>query len=134
MNFNIAKYTKAAENKDMPTLRIPTEEETRAVARQGEDAVLGLMSEFLQAIVILAKRAQELNDTLAKNSNNSSKQPSRDVMKKPKRTHSLRKSSDTKRCAREGHPGQRGKVKQPPPKNLLDRLRNHKAAVLAFMF
>ena len=66
-------------------MRVPTEEEIRAIARQGEDAVVALVSELLQVAALLAKRVQELEDKQAKNSSNSSKPPSSDGMSKPKR-------------------------------------------------
>jgi transposase len=116
LNFNIAKYKKAVENKDMPTLRIPTEEEIRAIAREGEDEVVALVSELVQAIAILAKRVQELEDKLAKDSHNSSKPPSSDGMKKPKRTRSLRKPSGKKSGAQKGHPGHRLEWVEKPDK------------------
>jgi transposase len=116
LNFNIAKYKKAVENRAMPTLRVPTEEEIRAIARGGEDEVVALVRELLQAIAILAKRVQELEDKLAKNSHNSSKPPSSDGMNKPKRTRSLRKSSGKKSGAQAGHPGHGLKLVEKPDK------------------
>ena len=99
----------------MPQPRIPrTEEEIRAVVRQGEDEVVALVSELLQMITILANKVQELEDKLAKNSNNSSKPPSSDGMNKPKRTHSLRKSSGKKNGAQYGHPGHRLEMIEKP--------------------
>lgn len=100
----------------MPTLRIPTEEEIRAIARMGEDEVIVLVNDLVQAIAILAKRVQELEDKLAKNSNNSSKPPSSDGMKKTKRTRSLRKPSDKKSGAQDGHPGHRLEMVEKPDK------------------
>ena len=105
LNFNIAKYKKAVENRAVPTLRIPTEEEIRAIAREGEEEVVALVSELVGAIAILAKRVQELEDKLAKNSHNSSKPPSSDGMKGPKHTRSLRQSRGKKRGAQAGHSG-----------------------------
>lgn len=116
LNFNIAKYKKAVENRAVPTLRVPTEEEIRAIARQGENEVVELVSELLGAIVILAKRVQELEDKLAKNSHNSSKPPSGDGLNKPKRTRSLRKSSGKKSGAQDGHPGHRLEMAEKPDK------------------
>ena len=98
----------------MPTLRIPTEEEIRAIARQGEDKVVAMVSELLQVVALLAKRVQELEDKQAKNSSNSSKPPSSDGMSKPKRTRSLRKSSGKKSGAQEGHPGHRLEMAEKP--------------------
>ena len=114
MNFNIAKYEKANENRVMPTLRVPSEEEIRVISRQGEDEVVALVRELLQAIAILAKRVQELEDKQAKNSNNSSKPPSSDGLNKPKRTRSLRTSSGKKSGAQAGHRGHRLEMVEKP--------------------
>ncbi|MCJ7432477.1 MAG: DUF6444 domain-containing protein [Anaerolineales bacterium] len=91
----------------MPTLRVPTEEEIRAIARQGEDAAMALVVKLLLAIAILVKRVQELEDQPAKHSNNLSKPPSSDGMNKAKHTRNLRKSSGKKNGAQDGHLGHR---------------------------
>jgi transposase len=82
---------------------LPTEEEIRAIYRQGEEGVVVLVSTLIEAVKMLAKRVQVLEDQLAKNSNNSSKPPSSDgLKKKPK---SLRDKSGRKSGGQPGHPG-----------------------------
>jgi len=92
----------------MEPLRTPTEEEVRAIARQGEDAVVelvfGLMNNWMSIFRQLEGRIQALEDQLAKNSSNSGKPPSSDGLKKP-RNRSLRKSSGKKSGGQPGHPG-----------------------------
>jgi len=68
LNFTIVKIAKASQNKGMERLRLPTEEEIRAAVRQGEDAVVLLVSNLIQVIIMLAARVQALEDQLAKNS------------------------------------------------------------------
>ena len=79
----------------MEPLRMPTEEEIRAAAREGEDAVVALVSSLVEAIALLSVEVEALRDQVAKNSGNSGKPPSSDGLKKP-RTRSLRKSSGRK--------------------------------------
>ncbi len=95
MNITIVKIAKASDNIGMEPLRLPTEEEIRAAAREGEDAVVALVSSLVEAIALLSAEVQALKDQLAKNSSNSGKPPSSDGLKKP-RTQSLRKSSGKK--------------------------------------
>ena len=108
----------------MQTLSLPTEEEIRAAARQGEDAVValvvGLMSNWVDVIqqqqeIIhgLEERVQALEDQLAKNSSNSGKPPSSDGFKRP-RQRSLRQSSGKKSGGQPGHKGYSLKMKADP--------------------
>jgi transposase len=84
----------------MELLKLPSEAEIRIAARQGEDAVVALV---FAAFGKLAERIQQLEDQVAKNSNNSSKPPFSDgLAKKPK---SLRHKSSKKSGGQTGHPG-----------------------------
>ena len=104
----------------MEPLRLPSEEEIRAAIRQGEDAVIALVSSLLQIIAIRVARIQALEDQLAKNSSNSGKPPSSDGLKKPSRNRSLRKASGKKSGAQPGHPGHRLEMAEKP-----DRIERH---------
>jgi transposase len=107
LNFTIVKIDKVSQNRGVEPLRLPTGEEIRVAIRQGEDAVISLVSSLLQIIVFQAARIQAMEDQLAKNSRNSGKPPSSDGMKKPFRNRSLRKPSGKKSGAQPGHPGHR---------------------------
>jgi transposase len=98
----------------MATFQIPTEEEIRAAAQQGEEAVVAMVGGLLQVIAFLTQRVQESEDRLSKNSSNSSKAPSSDGIGKPKRTRSLRRSSGKKSGAQAGHPGHRLEMAEKP--------------------
>ncbi len=84
----------------MEPLKLPSEAEIRAAAREGEDAVVALV---VAAFGKLAERIQQFEDQVAKDSSNSGKPPSSDgLAKKPK---SLRHKSGKKSG---GQPGLAG--------------------------
>ena len=84
-------------------MRVPTEEEIRAIYRQGEDATVVFVGSLIEVVKILAGRVQKLEDQSAKNSSNSGKPASSDgLAKKPK---SLRHKSGKKSSGQPGHPG-----------------------------
>ncbi|MCZ7572826.1 MAG: DUF6444 domain-containing protein [Ardenticatenaceae bacterium] len=88
----------------MEPLHLPTEEEIRAAAREGEEAVVALVSSLIEAMALLSAEVQALTDQSAKNSRNSGKAPSSDGLKKP-RKGSLRQSTGKKSGGQPGHKG-----------------------------
>jgi transposase len=84
----------------MEPLQLPREEEIQAAYDQGKEAVVAL---FYATFQKMAERIQQLEDRVAKNSNNSGKPPSSDgLTKKPK---SLRHKSGKKSGGQPGHLG-----------------------------
>jgi transposase len=88
----------------MTLLPLPSDDEVRAVYRQGEDAVVARFGELRAMIRQLETRVQALEDQLAKNSRNSGQPPSSDGLRKP-RTQSLRTRSGKPSGGQPGHVG-----------------------------
>lgn len=104
----------------MEPIRILSEEEIRAIYRQGEDAIVKLIQSLSQNLLLLTERVQALEDQLAKNSRNSSQPPSSDGLNKPA-PKSLRKRRGRKSGGQVGHPGYTLKAVERP-----DRVEVHR--------
>jgi transposase len=89
----------------MDLKHLPSQEEVRAIYRQGEEAVVALHNQLIEIIVVLAGEVQALKDQLAKDSHNSSKPPSSDGLKKKPTKRGLRRPSGKKGGGQPGHEG-----------------------------
>lgn len=78
-------------------------EEIRAVYRQGEEAVIELVTGLVERLIQLEQRLKSLEGTVKKNSSNSSKPPNSDGF--GKKTKSLRTKSQRKTGGQPDHPG-----------------------------
>lgn len=90
-----------------------TDDEIRAIYRQGEEITVAFIKTLLQRIYSLEQRLQVVEQQLAKNSSNSSRPPSSDGYQKPA-PKSLRKPSEKKSGGQVGHKGNTlARVKNP---------------------
>jgi len=89
----------------MTPIELPTDDQVHTAYQHGEETVLTVVHGLVATIRALEVRVQALEDQLAKNSQNSSKPPSSDGLKKP-HPRSLRKASGKPSGGQVGHPGQ----------------------------
>ncbi len=98
-----------------------SEQEIRAIYRQGEDSVVALIQGLFAELEALRCEVQSLKDQISKNSSNSGKPPSSDGLSKP-RTSSLRKKGVKKRGGQKGHKGHTLSVVDTPNHTVLHNI------------
>jgi transposase len=104
----------------MTTADLPTREKIQDVIQHDTEAALAIYDTLIALIRSLEARVQSLEDQLAKNSQNSSKPPSSDGLRKPHPT-STRVSSGKPSGGQPGHPGHTLKAVARP-----DHIRVHR--------
>jgi len=106
----------------MASIHIPSHEEIRTAYRQGEEAVINLVDQMAQNLLLLSERVQALEDRLAKDSHNSGKPPSSDGLSKPA-PKSLRKRHGKKSGGQPGHEGSTLKAVSHPDRVAVHRVQ-----------
>lgn len=102
---------------------LPEAEEARAIYRQGEEAVVQVIVQLVTLVRQREARIQELEDRLARNSQNSSKLPSSDGYRKPA-PQSMRHRSGKKAGGQEGHKGIRLEPVSRPDHTVVHRVKH----------
>jgi len=82
-----------------------TREQLLLIATTDPEVLVNIILSLQEQVQMLTQRVSQLEKQINKNSRNSSKPPSSDGMKKPKKTKSLRKRSGKKPGGQKGHKG-----------------------------
>jgi transposase len=95
----LPKTEKPATIEMMEPIKLPSEEEIRAIYLQGEEAMVALVGSLIRVVQALSERVQALEDQLAKNSSNSGKPPSSDGLKKETEKSTPQERQEERRTA-----------------------------------